>query len=294
MPWCPKCKNEYKAGVKVCTDCGCELTEEKTEELVPLTFGTEEEMQTLRDFLVYSKIESSVVMPGEGETTFELHVSEKEANLAKKLTALFLSRQAGEAASAGAAGEPEVGGKVQAGGNMQAAGKARNGGEEPPEPAGVYEDSAQKAEDNRSSGILLLAVGIVGTAVMLLCMTGVIPVYLNATTGYMVYGVMSALFILFIVMGAISMRSSKIFAKKAESENSLRSTIEKWCLENLSAEELDREAFGDSAQEVPDEMKYFMRTDLVKRKIQAQFMNLDLQFLEHFTDSIYEDIFEEN
>lgn len=279
MPWCPICKNEYKAGVKVCTDCGCELTESKAGELVPLIFGTEEEMRTLRDFLVYSKIESAVVTPGEGEATYELHVGAEEETRAKKLTALFLSQQAREDKAAGAAGEPET--------------DEKDGGEEMPESAGLYEDSAQKAEDNRSSGILLLVVGIGGTAAMLLCMTGVIPVYLNATTGYMVYGVMSALFILFIVMGAISMRSSKIFAKKAESENSLRSTIEKWCLENLRAEELDQEAFGESAGEIADEMKYFMRTDLIKRKIQTQFMNLDLQFLEHFTDGIYEDIFED-
>lgn len=271
MPWCPICKNEYKAGVKVCTDCGCELTESKTEGLVPLLFGTEDEMETLRDFLVYSKIESAVITPGDGEKTFELYVSAEEEIRAQKLTALFLSQQAREKAEA--SGE-----------------SAR---ERMPEPVGVYEDSAQKAENNRSSGILLLVVGIAGTVAMLLCMTGVIPIYLNATTGYMVYGVMSALFILFIVMGAISMRSSKIFAKKAESENSLRSTIEKWCLENLQAEELDREAFGEGAGEVPEEMKYFMRADLIKQKIQAQFMNLDLQFLEHFTDGIYEDIFEE-
>ncbi len=27
MPWCPKCRNEYYEGVKVCADCGCELVD---------------------------------------------------------------------------------------------------------------------------------------------------------------------------------------------------------------------------------------------------------------------------
>ena len=36
MPWCPKCKNEYYEGIKVCADCGVELVDsleewEKTE-----------------------------------------------------------------------------------------------------------------------------------------------------------------------------------------------------------------------------------------------------------------------
>ena len=28
MPWCPKCKNEYVAGITVCADCNCELVED--------------------------------------------------------------------------------------------------------------------------------------------------------------------------------------------------------------------------------------------------------------------------
>ena len=29
--WCPKCKNEYREGIKVCADCGCELVEKLNE-----------------------------------------------------------------------------------------------------------------------------------------------------------------------------------------------------------------------------------------------------------------------
>lgn len=36
MPWCPKCKNEYKEGIKICADCGCELvSEEKRKSPLP-------------------------------------------------------------------------------------------------------------------------------------------------------------------------------------------------------------------------------------------------------------------
>ena len=38
MPWCPKCKNEYKEGIKICADCGCELVSEEKEEK-PLTLS---------------------------------------------------------------------------------------------------------------------------------------------------------------------------------------------------------------------------------------------------------------
>lgn len=32
MPWCPKCKTEYREGFSVCADCGSQLVEELTEE----------------------------------------------------------------------------------------------------------------------------------------------------------------------------------------------------------------------------------------------------------------------
>lgn len=269
MPWCPKCKNEYKDGVTVCTDCGAELVEKNEVGLIPILFGKEEEMNLLKDFLVYSKIDSSCVKESDEEGFYELLVDEAEEKTAKKLAIMFIQQK-----------------------TMEMSQTSTDEADEDEKPVGNYEDSAQKAEDNKSSAITLLGVGIFGMVFLVLAMTGVIPIRLSATSSYMVYGVMSALFILFIVMGVVSMRNSKIFAKKAESENSLRSTIEEWCLKSLSAEELDKEAFGDEKDSLSDEMKYFGRAAILKKKISNQFMNLDSQFLDHFVDDIYEDIFE--
>ena len=27
MPWCPKCRNEYREGIAVCAECGVELVD---------------------------------------------------------------------------------------------------------------------------------------------------------------------------------------------------------------------------------------------------------------------------
>ncbi len=268
MPWCPKCKNEYKEGVLVCTDCGTELVEKENSGLIPVLFGKEEEMTLLKDFLVYSKIDSACIRESDEEGFFELLVDEAEEKTAKKLAMMFIQQKTME--------------------------RMENNAEETPEEnkPGVYEDSAQKAEDNKSSAITLLGVGILGMAFIVLAATDVIPLNLSLSSAYMIYGVMSALFILFIVMGVVSMRSSKIFAKKAESENSLRSTIEEWCLTNLDAKELDSKIFGGNADSVPDEMKYFSRAAALKQIISNQFLNLDAQFLDYFVDEIYGDIFE--
>lgn len=168
--------------------------------------------------------------------------------------------------------------------------------------SGIYRNSAERAEDNKSSAWTLLSVGVVGIIALVLAMSGVLPVHFYGITKYMVYGVMFALFILFIVMGLVSLRNSKIFAKRAESESSLSDSIKEWCMANLKADELDAVLFktdednGEMPEDVAylsDEEKYFKRNEEIKRLISDKFINLDEGFLEDFADHIYEDIFED-
>jgi hypothetical protein len=172
--------------------------------------------------------------------------------------------------------------------------------------SGVYRNSAERAEDNKSSAWTLLSVGVIGIIAVILVMAGVFPIHFYGITKYMVYGVMFALFILFIVMGLVSLRSAKIFAKKAESESTLTDTMREWCLVNLKAEELDAFLFekeeNDSdtqedivaeCEELSDEIKYFKRNEEIKRILSDKFMNLDEGFLDDFVDHIYEEIFED-
>ncbi|MCM1124077.1 MAG: hypothetical protein NC416_15960 [Eubacterium sp.] len=154
----------------------------------------------------------------------------------------------------------------------------------------AYQNSASKAEDNRSSAYTLLFVGIAGFILVLLIFVGVIPLYQSAgTTRYLVCGVMGAMFILFIVFGVVSMRNSKILLIKAESEDSLLSELTKWCGENLNAEQIDAGLFDE---EIAEEQKYFKRTDKMKSIINDKFMNLDEALLEHFVDEYYQGLFE--
>lgn len=155
---------------------------------------------------------------------------------------------------------------------------------------GPYLNSAQKAEENKSSAYTLLFVGIAGLVLSLLVLTGIIPLYQNAGTAkYFVCGVMSALFILFIVFGAVSMKNFKMLSLKAESEDSLVSEMTKWCQENLTAEGIDEGLFGP--EEMAEEQKYFRRAEKMKRLIQEKYMNLGEDFLDHFVDDYYQNLF---
>lgn len=155
----------------------------------------------------------------------------------------------------------------------------------------AYQDSAAKADDNRTSAYTLFFVGILGLAADVLVFCNVIPLFQNAgTTRYFICGVMGVLFILFLIFGFVSMRDSKVLQAQAKSEDSLVSELKKWCGENLRAEQID-EALQESG--MSDEQKYFVRTDRMKELINDKFMNLDQGLLEHFVDEYYQELFEE-
>ncbi|MBO5207884.1 MAG: hypothetical protein J6B68_00915 [Lachnospiraceae bacterium] len=170
--------------------------------------------------------------------------------------------------------------------------------EENPEPikpqrrTGAYRNSAQKAEENKSSAYTLLVVGFFGLVAVVLVLFGIIPLYQNnATTRYLLCGVMGVLFLLFIIFGIVSMRTFKVLSVQAKSEDTLLMEITKWCQENLSAQVVDS-GLSDM-EDLPEEQKYFKRADKMKQMIKDKFMNLDEAFLDHFVDDYYQNLFEE-
>lgn len=155
---------------------------------------------------------------------------------------------------------------------------------------GAYQNSAQKAEENKSSAYTLLIVGVLGLIASALVLMGVIPLYQNSTTTrYFVCGVMGALFLLFIVFGVISMKTFKILSREAASEDSLILEMKNWCETNLSAKEIDEGlAVPDG---ISDEQKYFVRTEKMKLLIQEKYRNLEDAFLDNFIDDYYQNLF---
>ena len=241
MPWCPKCKSEYRDGFIVCADCGSELvSKERFEELAVQEMAEKESAE--RDLRTETEIP-------EGQTPGK----EQEA--------------AGEQGLA-----PEGGGL-----------RGGFGGR-------LYQGSAERASENRSSAWLLLAVGSLGLLFIVLGIMGVIPVKFG--NAYLTYGVMAAVFILFWVAGIVSMKNAKLFKKKAESENSLRSTMLEWCRESLHAEELDEQILGEGNLPDTEEVWYFRRFEHIKAKLNYQFVNLDQDFLDKFIDDcVYEAVY---
>uniref|UniRef100_UPI004057564A hypothetical protein n=1 Tax=Acetatifactor sp. TaxID=1872090 RepID=UPI004057564A len=310
MAWCPQCKNEYREGVKVCADCGCELIEEEQYgDLVPLTLGDEDKLNHLKKYLEYNKLKG-VTVKKEEDGVFMLYVREKDKGPASAMGRVFLQQEylreqeelqkeafeqeksEQEAFEVEEALDKEFHRSHDVAGlPFGYAGQSNSSAkkEEASEIPVMYQNSSERAEENRSSAWTLMIVGGIGLVAMLLCLFGVIPLRLG--NPYMFYGVMCAVFILFIVMGVVSMKNAKIFAKKAESENTLRDAMTKWYQESLNAEKVDDGLAGEE-EEIPNEILYFKRVQKIKDMFNHQFMNLDQVFLEHFIDEeVYDYIF---
>lgn len=151
-----------------------------------------------------------------------------------------------------------------------------------------YNDSQNSADDNRSSGWVLLIVGFIGIVAVILGITGVIPVKFG--NPYLFYGVLCAIFILFLVMGGVSFANAKKYESRAKGEKTLKDSICKWAKANLKADEIDKEIYNIELES--NEILYFKRSKIILDKLNEQFVNLDPQFIEKFVDDyIYDMIF---
>ncbi|MCI9219574.1 MAG: TFIIB-type zinc ribbon-containing protein [Lachnospiraceae bacterium] len=295
MPWCPKCKSEYREGFTVCADCGSELVDE--EQFLKLEEERAAAEEAQRVALAMQHVARMAAERGES-----LNVEEAERLAAEAGISVGGVREAvhlavgGEGLSEAAAAEeidvPETpGSAVHEEAEVSAREEETPGtaaGMSPEHTTSLYQDSTERANENRSSAWILMIMGSIGLIVIALGIMGVLP--LHFSNPYLFYGVMAAVFLLFLVAGMVSLKNARIFEKKAESENSLRDAMLTWSRGNLHAQEVDREIgmAGDESEEA----LYYKRFACIKAKLNYQFVNLDQGFLEKFIDdSVYDMVF---
>ncbi len=154
-----------------------------------------------------------------------------------------------------------------------------------------YRDNSSSAEDNKSSGIVLLGVGVLGVIFIVLGLTNVLP--FRFANPYLFYGLMMALFCLFLVMGFVSLINARNYRKKAKSEIGIKDELIKWCSANLDPETIDSRLEDKAFSS--DEEKYFSRCEIISEILKKQFINLDPAMLEDIIDKkIYDMVFGES
>lgn len=154
-----------------------------------------------------------------------------------------------------------------------------------------YMDSAERAEDNRSSAWTLLLVGGIGMIILVLGFFGIIPLPIRGFSKYMFFGVLMVLCLIFIVSGFVSLKKSKVYSAAAKTEKDNKQIIIDWCAENRVAEKIDESLICEG--EMTIEEQYFKRSERLKHVVFSQFQSMSIDFLNDVVDDIYDSLFEE-
>ncbi len=158
---------------------------------------------------------------------------------------------------------------------------------------GVYRNSKELSIDNKSSAYILLPIGLVGIVLLFLVWIDVIPLYTKIISKLITTVLMGSTFVVFIVMGYISLKKGIEYDKKAVKEGDLTKEILKYFENNFTAEAIDENVGVSQLSELEDEEKYFKRVDCIKELITKQFMNLEDNYIEYMSDEIYTMLYEE-
>lgn len=150
-------------------------------------------------------------------------------------------------------------------------------------------NNEERANENRSSGRMLVGVGIVGLVCVLLAACNILPVPIQGNR-MMLFGVTGILFLIFFVLGILSLKSAAIYAEQAAADKRLTETIKAWCDGNITAEGIDAE-IADEPDAASSEEQYYKRIELMRRKITSNFLNLKEDFLENFLDDLYDTLY---
>lgn len=294
MPFCPKCKNEYRPGIKMCSDCKVELVDDLNNAPVALARGIEESLKEIQAFLNTNGLQSTFITYDKVRDTHELYVDKKDVEKAAGLLQVFQAKKQMEYLSekyeipmdemtperAKELMEQEMEEAKEAQKSAKGKGVAAKNS---------YVDKRQRAEEYKSSGYVLTIVGIIGLLVLIGMYTGMIPGFESLRTNYMFLGVMGALFIVFIVVGLMSFTKIKSIIGQAEADEDMSAKVKALMEEKLTKAILDKIASGGAEEEL-----FFQRAEYMEREIKKEFPDIDDAFCEKLIDERYSELYEDN
>lgn len=159
----------------------------------------------------------------------------------------------------------------------------------------TYVDKRVKAGEYKSSGIVLLGTGIFGIAALVLLYLGIIPSLSSIRNNPLFMGVMSVLFVLFVVIGFITCSKVPDILSAAEKDEALIEEIRKMMKESLTKEVIDKKAFPEQdISAMPDMDLYYGREEYMQTALKEAFPDADSALLEMMLDERYNQLYEDN
>ena len=265
MSWCPKCKNEYRAGISICPDCNEELMEELTEaielDFVPLFQTVDEETKDkIVKYLIHCghkvKEETGMAETEEGTVpAFQLFVPKADLQEAVKEIRTVLSYDAKQ--------EEE-----------QPRPRRRE-----PQVSNLYVDAKERCREYKSTGIMFLVFAVLFLVFGLLNASKIIT-FMAATSSLVVIFGLAAVFCL---VGITSLAKVSSLRVEASQEEQTTDQILSFLKEHFPKKALeDMKSDGTTG-----ELLYFQFTENMKEALTEAFPEAD----ENYIDALLEDYY---
>lgn len=308
MPWCPKCKCEYKEGFTVCIDCGSPLVEENNNSptILLCTFNKSDNAKKFVAYLEYSQIkcECKETETSEPYLIYEVYVEEAKKHEAKAALKAFVNVEDNLFAKQNIDSTYFIGSfedideliddeeaeiditdefdDVDSEDENSDDNNYRNSSRFlVAKDSVIYESKLSKAEESYGSGLMLICVGIIGIVARIYLMKGDFTLDFSSIVIFIV-------FIAMIIYGIVSIRDSKKYRIEAKAENDFINSVQNWLSENISkADLISQDTPGES-----EEINYFKRTAYVKKVITDNFSDLDDNFVDNMVEEFYESVFQ--
>lgn len=286
MPWCPKCKLEYRKGINKCTDCGEDLVDALTEEvsLVKIMSTPDDGLaQKFIDFLIYSDIHSGEKQYDMKSAEYTVCVGANDEKQAKKLYQGFYITEVTNAAvmEDEPQKEPEYSREEAPIPGGEAA-SPKETARELQKPAKVYVKREDKYKDLKATAQIFYMFGVLGFVFIAVNYFKIIS-FINGAFSYILY---TALFGACLVVGVITQKSAKQAKAQIAEENQLTEMINQWLKEHITKAEMER-LHDDTLSE---EINYLNQISHIKGLLLKEIENLD----ESYADQLIEDFYNAN
>lgn len=159
----------------------------------------------------------------------------------------------------------------------------------------VYVDKRIKAGEYKSSGIVLLGTGILGIIFLILLYMNKIPGLSSVRHNPLFMGVMSVLFVVFTVIGAMTYSKVPAIIRMAEKDEELLKEIRKMMEESLTKEVIDKNAFSkQDISQITNVELYYGREEYMLSALRKAFPDAESALLEMMLDERYNQLYEDN
>lgn len=290
MPWCPKCKTEYRDDISVCTDCGIDLISyesmKEQKQLVVLVTGEQQEsMEKLFEFLKYSAIESAKMEYQESSATWTISVAEEELKESKKLYQGFyatelqlqeevLKQEIDKLDKEDLSDKEKIEYEL-----LEKTKRLRT------DPSDTYVPKEEKYKDLISTTFTFVAFGMLGLIFVLLNIFKILTLLTNVLPQV----VLSIMCIGFIIIGVQSYLKAMTTKGEIGQEEEMTRLLNEWLQEHVTKEYLYE--LEDPA--LTDEINFLNKMNFIKERILDEFGEINESYLDQVVENYYNENFEE-